>query len=382
MRNIHKSIRVGCALSCVILLFACAPSATPPTTLGGEASVEVDKTEAEISITSPVETTIGDISDILASEDKVKNKTGKKIKIGYDIYFLGNSWSVQLYQEFKWYAENLYGDDLEVTYVQSDNDVSKQIANLEDLIAQQVDVIITTPCDTTAINSVLQEARDSGIKVILSCATVNGDDYDSLVTVDEKEFGATGAKWLVEQLEGKGKIVVLNGISGFSTNALRYEGAKSVFDQYPDIEILAEEDADWDYAKSKTVTADLLATYPEIDGVWSQGGAMTLGAIDAFRAANRELVPMTGEDNNGYLKAIVNNNMEGIAVSKPTWLSRVAIENAIKLMNGDAVEKEDIYPVLTIKTEDMSKYVHMDLSDDIWCGTDLPEDILKSVFSN
>ena len=91
---------------------------------------------------------------------------------------------------------------------------------------------------------------------------------------------------------------------------------------------------------------------------------------------------MTGEDNNGYLKAIVNNNMEGIAVSKPTWLSRVAIENAIKLMNGDAVEKEDIYPVLTIKTEDMSKYVHMDLSDDIWCGTDLPEDILKSVFSN
>lgn len=62
---------------------------------------------------------------------KVENKTGEKIRVGYDIYYLGNSWSVQLYQEFKWNAENMYKDDLEVTYVQSDNDVSKQIANLD-----------------------------------------------------------------------------------------------------------------------------------------------------------------------------------------------------------------------------------------------------------
>ena len=288
---------------------------------------------------------------------KVENKTGKKIKVGYDIYFLGNSWSVQLYQEFKWNAENLYKDDLEVTYVQSDNDVSKQIANLEDLIAQGVDVIITTPCDTTAINSTLEEAMDAGIKVVLLCATIDGDSYDTVVTVDEKDFGATGAQWLADQLDGKGNIVVLNGISGFSSNTLRYEGAK-------------------------TVTSDLLATYPEIDGVWSQGGAMTLGAIDSFKAANRDMVPMTGEDNNGYLKACLDNNMEGIAVSKPTWLARVAIESSIKLMNGEEVKKDDIYPVMTIKTEEMKDYVHADLSDDVWCGTELPEEILKEVFSN
>ena len=313
---------------------------------------------------------------------KVENKTGEKIRVGYDIYYLGNSWSVQLYQEFKWNAENLYKDDLEVTYVQSDNDVSKQIANLEDLIAQDVDVIITTPCDTTAINSTLEEAREAGIKVVLLCATVDGDCYDTLVTVDEKDFGATGAQWLANQMGGKGNVVVLNGISGLSTNTLRYEGAQSVFDQYPDIKVLAAEDANWDYAAAKTVTTDLLATYPEIDGVWSQGGAMTLGAIDSYNAAKRDLVPMTGEDNNGYLKACIANNMEGIAVSKPTWLARVGIENAIKLMNGEEVKKDDIYPVMTIKTEEMPDYVHQDLSDDVWCGTELPEDVLKSIFSN
>lgn len=310
-----------------------------------------------------------------------EGETGEKIKVGYDIYFLGNSWSVQLYQEFKWNVENNYADKVDVTYVESDNDITKQIANIEDLIAQGVDVIITTPCDTTALNSTLQEAMDEGIKVILLAATIDGDAYDSLITVDEKDFGATGAKWLVEQLDGKGKIVMLEGISGFSTNTLRQEGALEVFEEYPDIEIAADEDADWDYAKAKTVASDLLATYPEIDGVWSQGGAMTLGAIESFQAAGRDLVPMTGEDNNGYLKACVDNDMEGIAVGKPTWLTRVALDTALALMKGEEVEKDNIYPVATIAgLEEMKKAYFPDLSDDVWCGTELPEDVLKEVF--
>lgn len=361
-----------------------AGEAAPAPTTAAPTAAEATEAKAPETAAAKEESKAAETQAAQAAEAaaKVENKTGEKIRVGYDIYYLGNSWSVQLYQEFKWNAENLYKDDLEVTYVQSDNDVSKQIANLEDLIAQEVDVIITTPCDTTAINSTLEEAMDAGIKVVLLCAAVDGDSYDTLVTVDEKDFGATGAQWLADQIGGKGNIVVLNGISGFSTNTLRYEGAQSVFEQYPDIKVLAAEDANWDYAAAKTVTTDLLATYPEIDGVWSQGGAMTLGAIDSFNAAKRELVPMTGEDNNGYLKACIDNNMEGIAVSKPTWLARVAIENAIKLMNGEEVKKDDIYPVMTIKTEEMPDYVHKDLSDDVWCGTELPEDVLKSIFSN
>lgn len=303
-----------------------------------------------------------------------------KIKVGYDIYFLGNSWSVQLYQEFKWNIENNYADKIDVTYVESEGDISKQIANLEDLIAQEVDVIITTPNDTTALNATLQDAMDEGIKVILLCAGIDGDQYDTLITVDETEFGRVGAQWLVEQLNGTGKIICLNGISGLSTSEQRWAGAKSVFDQNPGIEVLAVEDANWDYATGKTVTSDLLAAYPQIDGVWSQGGSMTLGAIEAFQAANRDLVPMTGEDNNGLMKAWNSLGAEGIGCAKPTWLARVAIENAVKMMNGETVEKDQIYPVQTIKTEDIPNYVQADLSDDVWCGTEMPAEVLQQIF--
>lgn len=315
-------------------------------------------------------------------DEHPENKLGRKIKVGYDIYYLGNSWSVQLYQEFKWNAENEYADDIDVTYVQSDNDSNKQIANLEDLIAQGVDVIITTPIDATALNATLQDAMDEGIKVILLAATIDGDSYDTMINVKETDFGAKGAQWLADQLDGKGNIIMLNGISGYTSNEQRREGAEDIFAKYPEINILAEEDAGWDYATAKTVVADLLATYPNIDGVWSQGGAMTLGAIEAFQAANRELVPMTGEDNNGYLKAVIKNKMEGIGVAKPTWLTRVAINSAIKLMNGETVEKDDIFPVMTITTEEMPDYVHEKLSDDVWCGTEMPEDVLAKIFSN
>lgn len=310
----------------------------------------------------------------------VASAEGDKIKIGYDIYFLGNSWSVQLYQEFKYDAENLYADQVDVTYVESEGDISKQIANLEDLIAQEVDVIITTPNDTTALNSTLQDAMDAGIKVILLCAGIDGDCYDTLITVDEVEFGRVGGQWLADQLGGKGKIICLNGISGLSTSELRYAGAKGVFDNYPEIEVLAVEDANWDYATGKTVTSDLLAAYPEIDGVWSQGGAMTLGAIEAFQAANRPLVPMTGEDNNGLMKAWYASGSEGIGCAKPTWLARVSLEAAVALMKGETVEKDQIYPVQTITTADIPNFVHEDLSDDVWCGTELPADVLKEIF--
>ena len=310
----------------------------------------------------------------------VASAEGDKIKIGYDIYFLGNSWSVQLYQEFKYDAENLYADQVDVTSVESEGDISKQIANLEDLIAQEVDVIITTPNDTTALNSTLQDAMDAGIKVILLCAGIDGDCYDTLITVDEVEFGRVGGQWLADQLGGKGKIICLNGISGLSTSELRYAGAKGVFDNYPEIEVLAVEDANWDYATGKTVTSDLLAAYPEIDGVWSQGGAMTLGAIEAFQAANRPLVPMTGEDNNGLMKAWYASGSEGIGCAKPTWLARVSLEAAVALMKGETVEKDQIYPVQTITTADIPNFVHEDLSDDVWCGTELPADVLKEIF--
>ncbi len=305
--------------------------------------------------------------------------------IGYDIYFAGNSWSVQLYNEFKSYVAKKSDVVKTVDYVESQGDVNKQIANIEDLIVKKVDVIITTPNSPTALAPVLQKARSKGIKVVLLAAKVNSQNaYDAMVTVDDKQFGKTGAEWLVDKLNGKGNILVLNGIAGLSVSDDRWVGAKSVFDKYPDIKVVANQNCDWDYAKAKTAVSSMLSANPQIDGVWSQGGDMTLAAIEDFQAANRKLVPMTSEDNNGFLKTWKKLQPQGfssIACAKPTWLAENALNTAIDLLQGKSVQKDQYVDVQTITDSTLDKFVKPNLPDSFWANSHLTDSEIEKIFT-
>ena len=307
-----------------------------------------------------------------------------KYKIGYDIYFTGNSWSVQLYQEFKAAAEK-NADKVEVTYVESELKADKQIANIEDLITKKVDAIVTTPISPTALIPALKKARAQGIKVILLASSIRSQDYDSLVTVDDGEFGRAGAEWLVKALGGKGRIIALNGIAGIAASDDRWKGAKAVFDANPGITVVSDVAASWDYAQAKLAVSNILAADPNIDGVWSQGGAMTLGAIDAFDAAQKPLVPMTGEDNNGYLKrwkALKDKGFQSVAPSKPTWLGAEALDVTLKLLNGETVEKDHILPPPVITADNLDSFIKPELSDSFWNNTRLTDDQVKAIFQD
>jgi ribose transport system substrate-binding protein len=309
-------------------------------------------------------------------DDTKQAATKAKYKIGYDIYFAGNSWSVQLYNEFKSEVKRNQDKIEDVIYVESEGKVDKQIANLEDLITKGVDVIITTPNSPTALVPVLKKAQDKGIKVVLLAAKSESDFYDALITVDDYDFGKAGAEWLAKQLNGKGNIIALNGIAGISVSDERWKGAKDVFDKYPDIKVVASANADWDYAKAKLEVSNILSANPQIDGVWSQGGGMTLGAIESFESANRPLVPMTSEDNNGFLKkwkALGSSKFKSIAIAKPTWLGAEALKIALDLLDGKTVVKDQILPVAQITEENLDKFVRPNLPDSFWANSRMTE---------
>jgi ribose transport system substrate-binding protein len=309
-------------------------------------------------------------------DDTKQVATKAKYKIGYDIYFAGNSWSVQLYNEFKSEVKRNQDKIEDVIYVESEGKVDKQIANLEDLITKGVDVIITTPNSPTALVPVLKKAQSKGIKVVLLAAKSESDYYDALITVDDYDFGKAGAEWLAKQLNGKGNIIALNGIAGISVSDERWKGAKDVFDKYPDIKVVASANADWDYAKAKLEVSNILSANPKIDGVWSQGGGMTLGAIESFEAANRPLVPMTSEDNNGFLKkwkALGSSKFKSIAIAKPTWLGAESLKIALDLLDGKKVVKDQILPVAEITEENLDKFVRPNLPDSFWANSRMTE---------
>src|SRR5207302_409115 len=119
-----------------------------------------------------------------------------------------------------------------------------------------------------------------------------------------------------------------------------------------------------------------------------QGGAMTLGAIQAFQAAKHPLVPMTGEDNNGFLKEwlrlrkIHNTKFDAVASAKPTWLADQALTETLHYLKGQKYHKNFILPPPVITAANLNKYVKPNLPDSVWDDTHLSDAQLKKIFSH
>lgn len=308
-------------------------------------------------------------------------KAATHYTIGYDIYYLGNSWSVEMYQEFKEAAAA--HPSVNVTYTESNGNAQTQISNIQDLISKHVEAIVLTPVSPAAVVPVINQAINDHIKVILLGAQINSSNYTSLVNVSDTQFGVAGAKWLVKQLHGHGNIIGLNGLPGISTSVERWQGAESVFRKYPGIHVIGTANAQWAYAPAKEAVAGFLAAHNNINGVWSQGGAMTMGAIAAFQAAHRPLVPMTGEDYNGFLKTWLKLEPRGfksIGPVKPVWLGAEAFKAALEVLQGRSVPKNDILKPPMITAANLKHFVKSNLPDTVYTDTTLPTALLHKLF--
>ncbi len=314
---------------------------------------------------------------VVSAEEK------KTYKVGFSNVWVGNSWGVQCVNELESFLKN--NDQVSEYYItDANNDVNKQISDIEDLISKKVDLLLLQPISSDAVSAVVEEAYGLGIKVVTCATPLTTESYDVSVIAKDHDFGRVGAQWLVDQLEGKGNVIILDGMAGLSVAVNRRQGAMDVFDQYPDIKVIAEVNADWDYAKGKIATENLLTAYPKIDGVWSSGGDMTRGCVEAFLEAGRPLVPMMGEDNNGFLKLWVNNmdgGFQGIATSMPTWLFAEGAKIGLEVLEDTYIGEKDVVVEIPVITQDTVKdFVRTDLSDSFWNNTRMPEEDIQALY--
>jgi ribose transport system substrate-binding protein len=319
-------------------------------------------------------------------------KKAPPYKIGFSQHLSGIDWTTQWQREFELEAEIYKKAGIISDYyiVSCMGDPSKQITDIEDLLAKGVDALIISPSSPTALIPLIDRIYDEGkIPVIITHAPYDGHKYSAMIMSDDYDFGRRGAEWLVKKLtekfgEPKGKIIVMEGVPGAGCNEARWtRGAKPVFDKYPKIQIVGQGAGDWDYAKAKAVAESLVAANPEIDGVWTAGGQMTLAVLDVFLEKGRPLIPMVGEDYNGLLKKWIQYKDRGfdtIAPCKPTWDSRMALHIAINLLRGMTVKRYQVYETPYITWETVGKYVRPDLPDYIWANTALTDEELRELF--
>jgi len=208
--------------------------------------------------------------------------------IGLSNGWVGSEWRTQMIDEAEAAAKAWAAKGVTVkTNAQSATvDIPGQIAQVRNFINQGVNAILINPSSPTAFDPIIAQAKAKGILVIATDQEVTSKDA-LYVGIDQKGWAMMSAEWLAKTLGGKGNIVCINGVAGHPANQMRVAGYKEVFAQYPGIKILNEVNADWDEAKGQQAMQNLLATYPNINGVWVQDGM----AAGAWRAITRRSGP-------------------------------------------------------------------------------------------
>ena len=297
--------------------------------------------------------------------------------IGFSDWGLVNSHRVQTRGAMEILAREL-GVELQIT--DAGGDTAKQIADVDDLLTRGIDALVIAPAVADALGPAIERAYDSGIPVIVFQSSPGTDKYTSFVYADDAQFGQAGMEKLAEDMGGTGNVIALRGVAGNPVETARYEGFRSVADQYPDITIVGEDYGDWNEDKGKAIAQNLLAANPQIDGVWSSGAAMTKGAISAFQEAGRELPPMSGEHLNGFLKLWQELGIKSVAPVYPSWMGPEALKLAVLALQGQCVYKDYLVLPEPITNDGLAAAVKPDVSDDYWVEGYLTDEQILEVF--
>jgi ribose transport system substrate-binding protein len=319
-----------------------------------------------------------------------KYKKEPPYTIGYSFHGGGISFDIQSINAFNWVMENRWGHLVDEYYVkQAQFDVNKQISDIEDLMAKDIDALLVSPTSPSAVIPKIDELYEQGIPVVIVLGEYDGKKYTAYRASDDRAFGRIGAQWLVEQLKEsngapEGDIIVLRGVAGAAADVARWNrGAKPVFDKYSDINVVGKAEGKWAYDEGRRVASSLLSAHPDIDGIWSCGGQMSLAAGEIMLERDMDLVPITGEDYNGFLKFWMEHRDKGfssIAPTYPSWFATRGLDVLLNVLQGESVKRTIEYPPPTITDETVENFVIEGLPKSIWVASSLPHDVMRDMY--
>ncbi len=299
--------------------------------------------------------------------------------IGWSNAGMGDSWRQFLLSNFL--AEVAATPEITKHYItNADERPEKQIADIDDLISKGIDGLIVYPTNGEVIAPAIERAYEAGIPVVVFGGKISTDKYTALVTQDLFGYGRSQAEWLVEQLGGNGKIIMLSGIAGNTTAEERLTGAREVFAKNSGIEILDHQYCDWSATKTKGIMEAIINAFPQIDGIWADSGLMSWPALESLAEAGRPAVPTTGDQLNGYAKYLAANDIPGYVFPMTTRLSAESVRVLVKAMKGESVDKIHYIEVTGMGPDKIAEFVRPELSDWWWIGDDqIPVEFLPEI---
>lgn len=277
----------------------------------------------------------------------------------YDIAVIPKGLSHQFWTTVKAGAEAA-GDEFDATILwngpDKETEVAKQIGIVEDMISRGVDAIVMAACDADALVDVIANAQAQGITVVTIDSGVNSDLPASFVATDNVDGAKAAAHALVELIGGSGEVALLPFVPGAATSDLREQGFKEGLAEHPEVSLTATQYSYSDVAKGMAAVEDMLASHPELKGIFASNEPGAIGAVEAVRAAGKsgtvKIVAFDASDNE--LAALKSGDIQALIVQNPFQMGYLGVKAAIDRIQGKEVEKRIDTGVTVVTQENLN----------------------------
>ena len=238
---------------------------------------------------------------------------------------------------------------VELIVVDAGDDATKQVSDIEDLVSKNVSVLIVNPVDSDAVTGAVQVAVDSGVKVISVDRVVNNVEIDCQIASDNVAGAEMATQYIVDTL-GEGTVVAeLQGVSGASAAIDRGTGFHNIADAK--LDVVASQVANFDRTEGMSVMENILQANGDIKAVFAANDEMALGAVEAISGAGKSIVVVGFDATDDAIAAIKEGRMAATIAQQPDLIGSTAVENALKLIGGEAIPSSIPVEVTLITSE-------------------------------
>ena len=218
----------------------------------------------------------------------------------------------------------------EVKVVSHDDDATKQAELFDTAISEKAAAIICDNAGSDATVAAVQKARDNNIPTFLIDREINETGVAiSQIVANNYQGAKSVAEVFVEAMGEKGKYAELLGKESDTNAGVRSSAFHEVIDQYPDMEMIAQQTANWDQTEAYSKMETILQTNPDIKGVICGNDTMAVGAAAAIKAAKLKNIAIIGVDGSDDARdQIKAGNMTATALQQAALIAQMSVQQA------------------------------------------------------
>jgi inositol transport system substrate-binding protein len=282
----------------------------------------------------------------------------KKVKIGVTMKDLSDQFVKNIADAIQARAKEL--PEVDLILVDAQGDVSKQISQVENFVAQKVDVIVLNAQDSAGCGPAVDAANKANIPIIECNTLTSNDKYNVYVGSDDVDAGKIQGDFIKKLLNSKGDVAIIHGPMGQSPEIKRKEGVKAaLLDTSPDIKVLAEQTANWKRDAAMALTEDWMQKFPTLNAILAQNDDMAMGALQAVQAAGKgDKITIVGVDAiPDALKAVKEGKLACTVFQDSKGQGAKSVDVALALGKGGTSPKEVMIPFQLVTKDNVDKFL-------------------------